>query len=165
MVADAPVPETPAGVRRRARSVGSCRVARQCVPGIETLSDPSAIGAQIQQAKLVRARVQDALDAARRITFVPVFDPATSFTQLAANRASFERANQGILINGLSNSVKTIRSKPGFDPAESTGTFKILTNRLSQLKRTFNRRTVAPVSVRLLFSAPVIPVDAVRRVR
>ena len=113
----------------------------------------------------MRARLQDALDAARRANFVPTFDQATFFNQLAANRASFERANQGILIKGLAATVRTIKSKPGFNPAETTGTFKLLNNRLSMLTRTFNRRTVAPGSVRLLFSAPTVPTDAVRRVR
>ena len=151
--------------RRLARSVGACQLARQCLPGIEKLSEPSAINAQILQAKLVRARLQAALAAARRANFVPTFDQATFFTALAANRSSFERANQAIIINGLKSTMQTIKSKPGFDPAESTSTFRLLNRRLSLLTRARNRRITTPSSVGLLFSAPTVPVDAVRRVR
>jgi hypothetical protein len=151
--------------KRRALSPGSCSVARVCLTGIEKLIDPSAINAQIQQAKLVIARLQSGLDAARRANFMPDFAQANLYNALTTDRSSFERANQAIVINGLKSSVQTIKSKSGFNPAETTATFRRLNSRLSLLTRARNRRITTPTSVETLFSAPEAPVDGARRVR
>ena len=124
-----------------------------------------AINAQIQQAKLVIARLQSGLDAARRANFMPDFAQANLYNALTADRSSFERANQAIVINGLKSSVQTIKSKSGFNPAETTATFRRLNSRLSLLTRARNRRITTPTSVETLFSPPEAPVDGVRRVR
>ena len=151
--------------RRVARTPGICRIARLCLPGIAKLIDPSAINAQIQQARLVITRLQAGLEAARRANFMPDFAQANLYNALAADRSSFERANQAIIINGLKSSVQTIKSKPGFNPAESTGEFRRLNSRLSLLTRARNRRITTPTSVETLFSAPDALGDGVRRVR
>lgn len=151
--------------KRRARTPGKCLVARLCLPGIEKLIEPSAINAQIQQANLVLARLQAGLDAARRANFMPDFAQANLYDALAADRGSFERANQAIVINGLKSSMQTIKSKSGFNPAESTGEFRRLNERISLLTRARNRRSVTPSSVGTLFAAPVPPVDRVQRLR
>jgi hypothetical protein len=152
------------GARRLASRVGGCRLARQCLPGIEKLSDPIALNAEIQQAKLVRSRLLAGLTAGRA-NFMPDFAQANLYNALSADRSSYERANQAILINGLKSTVQAIKSKSGFNPAESTSTFRLLNQRLSLVTRARNRRALTPSSVGLLFSAPTAPVDAVRRVR
>jgi hypothetical protein len=151
--------------KRRALSPGRCSIARLCVTGVQKLIEPSAINAQIQQAKLVLARLQAGLDAARRANFAPDFAQANLYNTLAADRSSFERANQAIVINGLKSSVNTVKTKSGFNPAESTAEFRRLNQRLSLLTSARNRRIETPASVESLFSAPTAPIDGVRRVR
>jgi hypothetical protein len=152
------------GARRIANRVGACRGTSQCVSGIAKVADPIALNAEIQQAKLVRSRLLAGLAAARKVKFLPNFAQANLYTALTSDRRSFERANQAILINGLKSTVQTIRNKPGFNPAESTTTFKLANTRLSQLTRARNRRLLTPSSVGLIFSAPQVPTDVVRHV-
>jgi hypothetical protein len=152
-------------VKRRARSPGACRTARLCLPGIEKLIEPSALTAQIAQAKLVLARLQTGLAAARSVNFMPNFAQRNLYDSLLADRRSFESANQAIVITGLKQSLQAIKSKSSFGPAKSTGEFRRLNSRLTLLTRARNRRTDTPAQVETLFSAPSSPLEGVRRVR
>jgi hypothetical protein len=154
--------------KRAARSPGRCRLARTCLPALRKLVDPSVLTAQLQQAKLVLARLQAGLADARKSQFVPsALQPKylTDDNALDASRKSFEQASQAILINGLKSSVATIKSKSGFGPAQSTAEFRRINQRLSLLTRTRRRHAETPDSIDTLLSAPTAPTDGVRRVR
>ena len=154
--------------RRGARSPGRCISARTCVPALRKLVDPSVLTAQLQQAKLVLARLQAGLADARKSKFLPsALQPKylTDDNALDASRRSFEQASQAILINGLKSSVATIKSKSGFGPAQSTAEFRRINQRLSLLTRTRKRHAETPASIDTLLSAPTAPTDGARRVR
>src|SRR5207248_929646 len=89
--------------------------------------DPIALNAEIQQARLVRSRLLAGLAAARKVRFLPNFAQANLYNSPTSDRRSFERANQAILINGQKATVQTIKSKSGFNPAESTSTTTVAT--------------------------------------
>ena len=154
--------------KRVARSPGLCRLARTCLPALRRLVDPSVLNAQLQQAKLVLARLKVGLADARKSQFLPsALMPKylTDDNALAALRKSFEQSSQAILINGLKSSVATIKSKSGFGPAQSTAEFRRINSRLSLLTRTRNRHAETPNSIDTLLSAPTVPTDGVRRIR
>lgn len=148
-------------VRARALRPGKC-TARQCVSGIEKVIDPSALNAQIAQAKLVRERLQAGLAAVRGAISGPESAQIKLFEQLEAERASFEKANQAILITGLQQSIKAIKSKPGFAPARSTAGFRRISQRLSTLTGVQKKNASTPGSLATLFAAPAIPTDVAR---
>ena len=154
--------------KRVARSPGLCRLARTCLPALRRLVDPSVLNAQLQQAKLVLARLKVGLADARKSQFLPsALMPKylTDDNALDALRKSFEQSSQAILINGLKSSVATIKSKSGFGPAQSTAEFRRINTRLSLLTRTRNRHAETPNSIDTLLSAPTVPTDGVKRIR
>ena len=154
--------------KRGARSPGLCRLARTCLPALRKLVDPSVLNAQLQQAKLVLARLQAGLADARKSKFVPsALQPKylTDDSALDASRKSFEQASQAILINGLRSSIATIKSHSGFGPAQSTAAFRRINQRLSLLTRTRKRHAETPDSIDTLLSAPTAPTDGIKRLR
>lgn len=151
------------GVRARALKPGTC-TKRQCVAGIEKTIEPSALSAQIAQAKLVRERLQKGLAMARSVISGPEAAQLKLVETLDAERASFERANQAILINGLQQSIKAIKSKPGFGAAKSTPGFRTIGQRLSSLTRVRSRHGATPAGLATLYSAPTVPTDVARHV-
>jgi hypothetical protein len=152
------------GVRTRALKPGRCTT-RQCVSGVEKVIEPSALNAQIAQAKLVRERLQAGLAAVRGVLAGSESAQIKFFETLDAERAAFERTNQSILISGLRQSIKAIKSKPGFAPARSTPGFRRMNQRLSSLTNVRNRNAGTPASLATLFSAPAVPTDVARRRR
>lgn len=152
-----------ASVRAHAQKPGKC-TKRQCVGGIEKLIEPSAVAAQIAQAKLVRERLQSGLTAARSVSGGSEAAQLKFFETLEAERATFERANQAILIGGLQQSLKAIASKAGFAPARSTASFRTLNQRLASLTSARKHHAATPASLATLFSTPVIPTDVARHV-
>lgn len=94
---------------------GSCPAARRCLSGIEKLIEPSALNAQLAQAKLVLSRLQTGLAAAQQANFMPDFAQQSLFNALATDRQSFDRANQLIVINGLKQSMQAIKSRTASD--------------------------------------------------
>jgi hypothetical protein len=154
--------------RRGARSPGRCILARTCVPALRKLVDPSVLTAQLQQAKLVLARLQAGLTDARKSNFLPsALQPKylTDDNALNASRKSFEQASQAILINGLKSSVATIKAQSGFGPAQSTAEFRRINQRLSLLTRTRKRHAATPNAIDTLLSAPTAPTDGAKRLR
>jgi hypothetical protein len=151
--------------KTRARRPGACPVARTCLTGIEKLIDPSGLSTQIAQAKLVVARLQAGLAAAQQANFMPDLAQSSVYTSLAADRQSFERANQLLAINGLKQSIKTVTSQSGFGPAKSTSLFKTLNQRLSRLTNLRKRGVRTTSDLGTLLSAPEPPTDVVRRVK
>jgi hypothetical protein len=152
------------GVHARALKPGKC-TSRQCVAGIEKVIEPSALNAQIAQAKLVRERLQAGLAAARGVISGPESAQIKFFETLEAERPAFERANQAILISGLQQSIKAIKSKPGFGPARSTAGFRTMNQRLSSLTSVRRSNKTTPAALATLFAAPTIPTDVARHTR
>ena len=113
--------------RTHAQRPGKC-TQRQCAAGIEKLIDPSVLTTQTAQAKLVRERLQAGLAAARSVINGPESAQLKLFETLDGERAAFERANQAILISGLQESIKAIKSKPGFAHARSTTGFHVMSH-------------------------------------
>ncbi len=151
------------GVRTRAKNPGKC-TKRSCLSGIEKVIEPSAVNAQIAQAKLVRERLKSGLAAARTVIGGPEAAQLKLFETLEAERPAFERANQAVLISGLQQSIKAIKSKPGFTPARGTAGFRTISQRLSSLTRARSKNATTPSGLTTLFSAPSAPTDVVRHV-
>ncbi len=152
------------GVRTRALKPGKC-TKRQCVTSLEKVIEPSALNAQIAQAKLVRERLQAGLAGTRSVINGPESAQAKLIETLEGERATFERANQAILISGLQQSIKAIKSKPGFAPARSTAGFRTISKRLSSLTSAKNKGTATPAALATLFAAPPDPTDAARHLK
>jgi hypothetical protein len=153
------------GAKGDARHPGRC-TARRCLGALENLIEPSALSAQIQQAKLVLSRLRDGLAEARKANFAPDVLQRKYFDTLGPDRRAFERANQAILIDGLKESIKEIKSEPGFRRARSTGVFRTLDRRLSELTRLRKRRRATRGELESLYSAPASSVlDVAKRVR
>jgi hypothetical protein len=150
-------------VRTRAEEPGKC-IKGHCVPAIEELIRPSALSTQIAQAELVRERLQSGLAAARTALAGPESGQLKLFETLEAERATFEAANQAIVIKGLQQSLKAVRSQPGFAAAGSTPAVRIMSQRLASLTGARSRHAVTPSSVATLFSPPQAPSDVARRV-
>jgi hypothetical protein len=108
---------------------------------------------------------EDGLDAARKAQFMPDLTKPGFYTTFQADRQAFERANQAIVINGLSQSIKALKAKSGFGAARSTAEFRRLSSRLSRLTRARKRKASTPSDVQSLFAPPSSPLDRVRRVR
>jgi hypothetical protein len=87
------------------------------------------------------------------------------FETLEAERPAFERANQAILISGLQQSIKAIKSKQGFGAARSTAGFRTMNQRLSSLTNVRRKDTSTPAALATLFAAPTIPTDVARHTR
>jgi hypothetical protein len=149
--------------KRQARQLGSCSVARRCLPEVEKLVEPHAVNTRIAQAKLVLKRLKAGLAAARAMAFMPDFARADLYAELNADRKTFERANQALVIRGLKRSIRAIRSRPGYRLAESTAGFRTLKRRLSLVTHGRERSRATPSQVASLFSAPSPPVDVARR--
>ena len=152
------------GVHARALKPGKC-TNRQCVTGIEKVIEPFALSAQIAQAKLVRERLQAGLAAARGVISGPESAQIKFFETLEAERPAFERANQAILISGLQQSIKAIKSKPGFGAARSTAGFRTMNQRLSSLTNVRRKNASTPAALSTLFAPPTIPTDVTRHIR
>ena len=150
--------------RTFARNPGICSTTGRCVAGLENLIEPSALTAQLAQARLVLSRLQGGLRAAQAVNFLPDFAQRNLYDALTSDRRTFDRANQLIVINGLKQSVRTINSEPGFGRARSTTAFRTLNSRLSLLTRLRTRGAAIPSSLTTLFSTPEPPTDATRRV-
>jgi hypothetical protein len=150
-------------VRTRAEKPGKC-VKGRCVPAIEKLIQPSALSTQIAQAELVRERLQSGLAAARTALAGPESAQLKLVESLEAERTTFEAANQAIVIKGLQQSLKAVRSRPGFASAGSTPAVRIMSQRLASLSVARSRHAVTPSSVATLFSPPEPPSDVARRV-
>ena len=151
-------------VRTRAQKPGGC-VKGQCVAGLEKLTEPSALSAEVAQAKLVRGRLERGLAAAKSAIDGPESARLKLFETLEAERPAFERANQAILIAGLRQGIEAVKSKPGFAAARSTSGFRTMSQRLSSLIGARKRGTTTPATLATLFSAPQVPTDSTRRVR
>lgn len=149
--------------RRSARTLGSCTVARRCRPEIEKVVEPIALDARIAQAKLVLGRLEDGLATARRMAFMPEFSQRAMYERLDAQRASYERASQAIVIDGLKRSMDAIDAQPRFARVKSTPEFNRLGRRLSLLTSARKRRLSTPTELESLLAAPAPPVDVVRR--
>jgi hypothetical protein len=150
-------------VRTHAEKPGKC-IKGRCVPAIEKLIRPSALSTQIAQAELVRERLQSGLTAARTALAGPESAQLKLFEELEGERATFEAANQAIVIKGLQRSLKAIKSQPGFASAGSTPTVRIMSQRLASLTGARSRHAAMPSSLATLFSPPEVPSDAARRV-
>jgi hypothetical protein len=150
-------------VRTHAQKPGKC-IRGQCAPAVEKLIDPAALSTQVAQATLVRERLQAGLAAARSVINGPESAQLKLVETLEAERATFDAANQAIVINGLKQSIKSVTSKAGFGPARSTASFKKLGQRLSSLTSARNRKVATPSSVATLFSAPNVPGEGARRI-
>jgi hypothetical protein len=149
--------------RTHAQRPGKC-TQRQCAAGIEKLIDPSVLTTQTAQAKLVRERLQSGLAAARSVINGPESAQLKLFETLDSERAAFDRANQAILISGLQEGLKAVKSKPGFAHARSTTGFRVMSQRLSSLTAARGRGTRTPPGIATLYSAPVVPTDVARHV-
>ncbi len=149
-------------LRSHALSPGKCTKGN-CLAGIEKLIEPSAQNTRIAQAKLVRERLQSGLAAARSVINGPESAQLKLFETLEAERPAFERANQSILISGLQQSIKAIKSRSGFAAARSTAAFRTLSQRLASLTSVRSRHATTPSALATLFSVPTVPTDSVRR--
>jgi len=150
-------------VRTRALKPGKCTNS-QCISGIEKLIEPSVLNTKLAQAELVRERLQSGLAAARSVINGPESAQLKLFETLEKERATFETANQTILIKGLQQSLAAIKSQPGFAPARNTASYRTINQRLTSLTGVRNRRTTTPSGVATLFSTPQAPGDAAQRV-
>lgn len=152
--------QTP-GAKARARNPGRCAGGR-CELAMEKLIEPSALNAQVEQAKLVLERLEDGLAAAQQAKFDPAFSTSTFVKKLDTESARFERANQSIVIEGLKRSMSEIRTEPGFTRGRSTDLFRTLDRRLTSLTRVRQRRQDTPAGLDSLYAPPAAPVDDVR---
>jgi hypothetical protein len=150
-------------VRTRAEKPGKC-IKGRCVPAIEKLIRPSALSTQIAQAELVRERLQSGLAAARTALAGPESGQLKLIETLEGERATFEAANQAIVIKGLQQSLKAVKSQPGFAAAGSTAAVRIMSQRLASMTGARSRHAETPSSVATLFSPPEAPSDVARRV-
>jgi hypothetical protein len=150
-----------AASKRRARHPGRC-IGKRCQAALENLIEPSALSAQMQQAKLVLGRLEDGLAAARKAKFDPSQEIKLT-SGLVADRDEFEKANQKILIGGLKKSMKEIETQPGFRRGRRSDLFKTLDNRLNTLTRARKRGKDTPGSVGSLFAAPASPLEGAKR--
>jgi hypothetical protein len=147
--------------RRRSGPVGPCTAAARCVTAVERLTAPSALDAQIAQAKLVLARLHAGLAAARKARFQPNL---AALNALGASRRAFDRANQAIVLDGLKAGARAVDAR-GPARVKATPEFRRLHRRVALLTRARKRRTATPTRVASLFSAPSPPVDVARRTR
>jgi hypothetical protein len=150
-------------VRTRASKPGKCTNSK-CLPGIEKLIQPSVLNTKIAQAELLRERLQSGLAAARSVINGPESAQLKLFETLEKERATFETANQTIVIKGLQQSLAAIKSQPGFAPARNTASFRTINQRLTSLTGAHNRRSTTPSVVATLFSAPQPPGETTQRV-
>jgi hypothetical protein len=150
-------------VRSHAQTSGKC-TKRNCLAGLQRVTEPSALSAEIAQAKLVEERLQSALAAARSAINGPESAQLKLFETLDAERASFERANQAILIAGLQQAVKAVKAKPGLAAARSSSGYRTIGRRLASMVAARKRGAVTPAGLATLFSTPQIPTDSSRRV-
>jgi hypothetical protein len=148
--------------RNRARAVGTCAAARSCRAALERIVEPFAVTARLAQARLVLGRLEDGLTLARRMASTPGFSERSMDERLDAQRVSFERANQAILIAGLRRSIAAIDAEPGLARARSTPERGRLTRRLAVLTNARERRLATPSGLASLFGTPSPPVDVVR---
>jgi hypothetical protein len=150
-------------VRTRAQNPGRC-TAGHCVTGIEKLIAPSVLNAKVAQAQLLRQRLETGLAAARSVINGPESAQLKLFEKLEAERAAFDRANQAILISGLQQGIKAIKTTPGFALARSTAGFRTMSQRLSSLTGARSKRAVTPSGIATLYSAPEAPTDIAQHV-
>jgi hypothetical protein len=147
--------------RRRGRPLGPCTATARCVTAVERLTAPSALDAQIAQAKLVLARLHVGLAAARKARFRPHL---AALNALSTSRRAFDRANQGIVLGGLKAGVRAVNAR-GPHRIKATAEFRRLERRVALLTRARKRRTATPTPLASLFSAPSPPLDVTRRTR
>lgn len=150
-------------VRSHAQTPGKCTM-RNCLSGLERASEPSALSAEIAQAKLVKERLQSGLAAARNAIGGPESAQLKLFETLAGERVSFERANQAILIAGLRQALRSVKSKPALAPARSSSDYRTIRRRLASLIAARKRGAATPAGLATLFATPQVPTDSSRRV-
>ncbi len=150
-------------VRSHAQTSAKCSK-RNCLTGLEQATEPSALSAEIAQAKLVKERLQSGLAAARSVINGPESAQLKLFEKLDAERASFERANQAILIAGLQQGIRAVKSKPGLAAARASAGYRTMSRRLASLIAARKRGAATPTALTTLFSPPQIPTDSSRRV-
>jgi len=151
-------------VRAHAQTPARC-TKRNCLTGLEQATAPSALAAEVAQAKLVKERLQSGLAAARSALDGPESAQLKLFEALDAERASFERANQAILIAGLQQAVKAVKSKPGLAAARSSSGYRTISRRLASLIAARKRGAATPAGLATLFATPQIPTDSVRLIQ
>lgn len=69
-----------------------------------------------------------------------------------------------VQIKGLQQSLKAVRSQPGFAPARSTAAVCNMNQRLASLTGAHNRHTTTPSGIATLLAAPQPPSDISRPV-
>jgi hypothetical protein len=150
-------------VRSHAQTPAKC-TKRNCLTGLERATEPSALNAEIAQAKLVKERLQRGLAAARSAISGPESAQLKLFETLDGERASFERANQAILIAGLQQAIKAVKSRPGLLAARSSSGYRTISQRLASLTAARKRGAATPAGLATLFSTPQVPTDSSRHV-
>ena len=125
---------------------------------MEKLIAPSAASAQAAQARLVLARLQDGLAAARNADF-GAFYTSKLVSRLPRQRRALVRATQTILIRGLTRGIRAIERRPGVRRERSTDLFRTLKRRLRVLTRARKRRKGIPAGLQSLFAPPVAVLD------
>lgn len=149
--------------KARARKPGRCARGR-CRVAMEKLIAPSTVSTQIQQAKLVLDRLEEGLAAARKAKFDPNALQASFGTKLGVESAEFERANQSLVLNGLSKGIREIKTEPGFKRGRSSDLFQTLNRQRTILRRARKRRDTTPSGVADLVAPPSAPRDSVKKV-
>lgn len=153
-----------AAAKKDARDPGKCAKGK-CQEALETLIEPAALSAQIQQAKLVLDRLRDGLAAAQKGKFDPAGVQAGFTKSLPGDEDDFEKANQKILIGGLKKSIREIKTEPGFKRGRSSDLFKTLDSRLDTLTRTRKKGKDTPASLETLFAPPQATLDVAKPVK
>ncbi|HZI92375.1 MAG TPA: hypothetical protein VFD31_12235 [Thermoleophilaceae bacterium] len=149
---------------RRAQAVGPCS-AGGCQPAMEKLIAPSALDAQAAQAKLVLKRLNTGLAVARKANLGADFSKSKLVNRLPAGRRAFSRASLSILIGGLREGIRDIKTEPGLKAEGSTNFFRTLESRLSTLTRARKRGRGVPAGLQSLFAPPIALVDVTKKVK
>lgn len=147
----------------RARDPGRCTAGR-CQAALERLVAPSALEAQLGQAKLVLARLEEGLAAARKAKF----DPSAQLRLadgLRAGRDDFEKDLQKVLIDGLGKGLRQIKTEPGFKRARRSEQFKSLDSQRDKLVRARKRGQDTPDGARTELGVSSSPLEDATKTR
>ena len=134
-----------------------------CEAAMRSVIAPAAIGAQRAQARLVLARLRQALATARRARF-RTFHRSQFVKGLARSRGAFVQRNEVILIAGLRRAIAAIGDEAAIRGERTTGLVRTLRRRLAAVLRAKRRGTQLPARMRSLFAPPVPPLEAVTQV-
>ena len=148
-----------APTRRGARGVGPCTSTTSRTSVVARLTAPSALNTQIAQAKLVLARLNAGLAAARKARFQP---DLAALTELDTSQRGFDRANQAVVLAGLEAGERAVGARaPG--RAKATAEFRRMQRAVALLTSARKRHAITPTQVTSLFSPSSPPVDVARR--